>query len=583
MRKKWKVYESISKKERSKFPEIDPLLLQLLFNRGLKNPPDIEQFLSPDYQNDLHDPMTMPGVKAAVERILLAIEKKQKVLVYGDYDADGVCSSALMVLSLKAFGIKPGIYIPYRDTEGYGMNERAVLEIANQGYNLVITVDCGIANYNEVEILKKRGVETIITDHHNPVHTIPDSLAVVNPKLEQKKMYKNQELSGTAVAFKLIAALLSSEMRKKWPNITFPHEGFEKWLLDLVAISLVTDVCQLTGENRTLMKYGLLVLSKTQRKGLLSLARESRIDLNSVTAQTIGFQIGPRLNAAGRMDHASTSYQLLVTEDESEAINLSSLLNEKNRERQALTEQIFKEVLEQTDKQKEDPVFIVKKSDWQTGLVGLVAGKISDKYYKPTIVIGKNLDGNWVGSGRSIPEIDITEALKVNSKYLSHFGGHAQACGFTLKKEKDFDGFKKGVMLFMADKLKGIVLTPKITVDVEIELKDVNWSLVDGIEKFKPFGPGNPVPSFISRKVIVNNVVAVGQNNNHLKIDFKARDGTIKRTIAFQCDNESRWGKNWVENLKLGDEVDIVFEIQINEWNGNREIQLTINDMKLSD
>jgi single-stranded-DNA-specific exonuclease len=582
MLKNWLIGSKINKEKKENFSELHPVVVQMLFNRGLSDKKSIEAFLHPDYKNDTHNPFDLPDMEKAVQRILEAIRKKEKVYVYGDYDADGVCSSALMVRFFKTLGVDVDVYIPYRETEGYGMNEKAVLEIADKGAKLVITVDCGIASANEVEILKKKNIDVIITDHHNPIHKIPKAVAVVNPKITSTKDYTNKELSGTAIAFKVVQAVLSERVRKENPDIDFPKIGFEKWYLDLVGISLVTDMCELKGENRTLLTYGLKVLQKSKTLGIKSLLAHSNGNLKEINTHAIGFQIGPRLNAAGRLGHASTSYQLLVTNDNNEADKLAEQLNNTNKERQELTETMFKEAVEQVGDSTNQKILFAKHNDWPKGLVGLVSGKITDRFFRPSLVMSEKSDGEVVGSGRSVAGFNITEALKESSEYLLHYGGHSQACGFTLKSAESFHGFKEKMIEVATRELEGKDLRPVLNVEAELLFEEISWDLINDLEKMKPFGMGNEQPYFLTKNLEVVEAKGLGQNGNHLRMMVKNKSGQVKKTIGFYCSNKEKWGVDWCEQINVGDIIDVVYELGINEWNGNREIQLTIIDMNYS-
>lgn len=575
MEKRWKVSEKISETFKNQFPEIDPFVLQLLYNRNIIKQQEIDEFLNPDYAKDSHSPFLFINMEKAVKRILDAKIKKEVVLVYGDYDADGVCATALMVSSLKKIGIDAKVYIPFRDKEGYGMNQEAIEDIIKQKVNLVITVDCGIANCDEASVLYEKGIDLIITDHHNPQKELPRAYAIINPKYPDEK-YPTTEICGTAVAFKVAQALFSDTMRKEYEGkIIFPQEGYEKWFLDLVAIGTVTDMMNLVGESRTLVRFGLIVLNKTTRLGLRKLFDISGITLGEIDTGTIGFQIGPRLNAAGRMDHASTSYELLIGSNAQELEGIAKDLNAKNQERQKVSEKICNEAREQVQNQIESSILFAKSDSWSPSLVGLVAGKIMDEYFRPCVVIGKNHDNNLVGSGRSIKGFDITLALEECKDFLSRFGGHSMACGFTLKDISLLAPFQEKMILLAKKALRQEDLVPELSIDMETELHSVNWQIVEVIEKFSPFGVGNTKPKILIKKCKMIGCNSMGQNNKHLKGIIGDGQGTTRQIIGFG------FGE-WAKKLQVGDLVDIVCEPSINQWNGNREIQLKLIDLRLS-
>jgi single-stranded-DNA-specific exonuclease len=573
MDKLWKLAKQIDETFKNQFPEINPIILQLLSDRGLKTQKAIDEFLNPDYGTDLHDPFLFLGMQKAVDRIYQAIINKEPVLVYGDYDTDGVCSSVLMVSLLQTFGLTPEIYIPDREIEGYGLNKTIVSEIIKQGVKLVITVDCGVTNSDEIELLNQNNIDVIITDHHQQVGQLPKALAIIDPKIDNQT-YPFSELSGCGVAFKVAQAVLSEQERLKHPNLKYPSIGFEKWLLDLVAVATVADICPLLGENRTLVKYGLVVLGKTRRPGFLALAQISGTQLQNINTHVIGFQISPRLNAAGRIDHASTAYELLMSEDFNEALNIARGLDEKNQKRQKITEQIHELAKKQIGEVANQKILFAHGENWQTGIIGLVAGKLTDEFFRPTLVTGKTEDGRIVGSGRSIAGFNITEALEKCQDYLLRYGGHSQACGFTIEESKLPD-FKKAMIELAEKKLSEENLKPLLNIDVELPLMEVDWQLNEELEKFEPFGQGNEKPLFLTRNLKVVGFQSVGKDNQHLRIMVADENGNIRKTIGF-CFGD------WCQKLKVGDRVDLVFEVDVNVWNGNKELQLKIVDIKTS-
>jgi len=503
---KWKIAEPIGEELKNKFPEIDPVILQLLVNRGIKTQEQIDEFLYPDYSQDIHDPFLFLDMEKAVERVFRAVEKKEKIIVHGDYDADGVCSALVMVSTLLTLGAETQVYIPHRELEGYGLNMQTVEELGKNGVKLIITTDCGISNRKEIKRAAELGIDVIITDHHAEPPELPEAAyAIIDPHLKREH-YPFKELSGAGVAFKLVQAILKSQKVKKSKSkkagIQDP-EAFEKWLLDLVAIATITDIMPLLGENRTLVKYGLLVLNKTQRIGLKKLIESLGLNKNKdLDARNVAFQIGPRLNAAGRIDHANQAYELLKTDDENEVDDLVSVLNKTNESRQSLSERVTAEVKAQIGEDIGDENFLFALGEgWPVGIVGLVAGKIADKFSRPTFVMTEK-DGKIMGSGRSIPEFDIMEALRSVKELLSHYGGHAGACGFTLKDKKDLKKFKNAVKKLAKKKLDGLELAPTLNIDAEVKLEKINWELFGLLEKFAPFGKANERPRYLGRGLL---------------------------------------------------------------------------------
>ena len=578
MIKKWQILPKVEAEFIDKFPEINNLTLQLLYSRGLKTQKEIDEFLSPNYDTEVLDPYLFKDMEAAVGRLISAVQKKEKVMVYGDYDADGVCATTILFTALKALGLEVDTYIPFRDSEGYGLNKKIVQVFIKQKYDLIITVDCGISNINEIATLNDDGIDTIILDHHQEPLKRPKAVAIINPSL-QDSGYPFSGLCGAGVVFKFIQALIIKLEATNSP-IKLP-EGFEKWLLDLVAIATIGDIMPILGENRVFVKYGLLVLEKMRNIGLKKLIQTINNKSGRIDTTYVGWRIVPRLNAAGRIDHASLALNLLNAKSESEAEKLTEVLEANNKKRQQITENILNQALEQVGEPNEDEnILWVVGEKWPAGVVGLVAGRISDKFNRPTMAVSMESDHvagstKYVASGRSIPDFHITEALKKCEKYLSRFGGHSQACGFTVVGEDNFLKFKEAMNSIAKEKLIGLDLTPKIEIETDVSMADINWDLWEDLEKFEPFGEANPKPLFAAFNVLIEAVATVGADGKHLRL-MVGSGGKIHKIIGFS------FGE-WCAKLKIGDKIDIVFELDINEWNGNRELQLKVVDLKLSD
>ncbi len=568
---RWRIAPAITEEVRNKFPEIDPVILQLLWNRGIKTQEQIDEFLYPDYSQDLHDPFLFLDMEKAVERIFRAVETGEKIMVHGDYDADGVCSALIMVSTLRALGVNVDVYLPHRELEGYGLNMQTVEESGRNGVNLIITTDCGISNREEIKKAVELGMEVIVTDHHAEPPQVPeDTVAIIDPQLSREK-YPFKELSGAGVAFKVVQAILKnpkSEIRN--PKFGIDNkEAFEKWLLDLVAIATIADIMPILGENRTLVKYGLLVLNKTRRLGLRKLIESLGLNKNKLLdAKNVAFQIGPRLNSAGRINHANQAYALLETDDESRVDELVASLSKTNEERQMLSDQIIVEAKSQIGKPEQENFLFAVGKDWPLGIVGLIAGKIADEFWRPAIVMTEK-EGVIVGSGRSIPEFDIIAALREAKEFLSRYGGHAGACGFTLRDKKDLGKFKEALQKIADREFAGKEITPAVEIDAEVGLEKINWELFEILEKFAPFGKGNERPKYLAKNLKVEGAEVVGQNKNHLRLMLSQGNGQRKKFIGF-CFGE------WCQKLKVGDRIDVVFEVDVNEWNGSRELQLKI-------
>jgi len=506
---------------------------QLLENRGIKNR---EQFFNPKYE-DLADPFLMKGVKKAVGRI----RRARKIAIFGDYDADGVTGAIILKNLVESLKFQPIVYIPDRKKEGYGLNAKAIKELAEQSADLIITVDCGISDFTEVALANKLGIDVIITDHHAIPEKLPDAFAIINPK-QNNCSYPFKRLAGVGVAFVLARAF---------------KFDFEKWLLDLVAIGTVADCMDLIGENRILVKYGLIVLEKTRNLGLRSIL-PSKID-----ARSIAFQIAPRLNSAGRMDHANTSYQLLVSSSEKEVEKLAQKLEKNNQHRQRETEKILKEAREKINL---DQKFIFAYNrNWLIGVIGLVAGKLCDEYHRPVVIIGED-----AGSCRSIDAFNIIEALTECSDFLVEFGGHARAAGFKIETNK-IKIFEQKLEKIVEQKLKPEDLICSLEIDAELQTEEVGWGLYNQIQLFEPFGEGNPKPKFLLKNALIQDIRCVGNGNQHLRMSasgFKA--------IGFNC-------AGYASHLKIGDKIDLVFELEQDDWQGYKNLQLKIVDLRRSD
>ncbi|MCX6779228.1 MAG: single-stranded-DNA-specific exonuclease RecJ, partial [Candidatus Magasanikbacteria bacterium] len=464
--------------------------------------------------------------------------------------------------------------------------------IAAAGTNLLISCDCGISNKDEVCLAKTKGVDVIITDHHNVPEILPLADAIIHPKVPGET-YPDKGLSGGGVAFKLIQALIKNpQAQTHWVEKEIKLENFEKWLLDLVAISSVADMVPLTGESRTLTKYGLIVLNKTKHLGLKYLLEIANLGKNKnlstpplLNTTNIGYQIAPRINAAGRVKHANGAFQLLTTKDDDDAKELARELDANNKERQQITEKMFNEAKAQIadTKQEKTAVIFILKDNWPIGLIGLIASKLCNEFYKPAIVMTRK-EGKIHGSGRSIEEVDIMKRMVELGDLFEKYGGHPQACGFTLKNSDDqnFGEFKKQFSALIESEEKDKKIISTLHIDAKVELEDINWDLFDLLEKFEPFGQNNPEPKYLAEGITLACVESVGNNGKHLKLLVKHNSTTHRKMIGFNFGDENKVGKNWCEFLKPGDLVDVVFEVSINQWNGNRELQLKIADLKLS-
>jgi len=569
MQKIWRVNKKAPKEFLDKFPEHTKLSLQLLWDRNLRTQKAIDEFFSPDYDEDLHDPFLLKDMKRTVQRIQKAAKNKEKVAIFGDYDADGICGAVLIGEILKSIEVHQEIYIPDRNKEGYGLNFKAIEEIAKKGITLIITVDCGVTDFEEVKLANKLGVDVLIVDHHEIPKKLPPAFAIIDPKQKNDK-YPFKELAATGVAFKLVQAFFKTEK---------VSVSKEKWLLDLVAIATVTDSMLLLGENRTLVKYGLIVLSQTKRIGLKELMKTARVkpifnpqtfDTN-LNTYTLGWVLGPRLNAASRIDHGTTAYRLLTAITEEEAAEISHLLEEKNQQRQRVTEKILKEARQKISKRSPKEKIIFEGDEaWIAGIIGLVAQKLTDEFWKPCFIYQKLKDSS-IGSVRGIPGFDVIEALNHCKKLLTEYGGHYGAAGFRLQN-KDLKKFGELLKKASEKELKKEELVPYLNIDAEAEVTELDWRTFQEINNFAPFGEGNPAPLFLLKGVKISEIKSVGNNGCHLKLSLEKNTKRFK-AIGFGL-------ADFCDKISIGDKIDVVCELIANEWNGTKELQLKIIDLK---
>lgn len=575
MEKTWVVAEPVTEGIRAEFPELHPVVLQILFNRGVKTQEEIDVFLGPDWSRDVHDPHVFMRMGDAIARTYQSLEKGEMITVHGDYDADGVCGAVLLMSTLRDICRKLNfdekqisVYLPHREKDGYGLNPKTIDHLKDhEKTKLVITVDCGISNKVAIDHAKDLGIDSIVCDHHAMPEELPDAI-LLHPQAPGET-YPNKKLCGTGVAFKFATAMIGEAQNR---GATFP-EGFEKWLLDLVAIATVTDVMPILEENRTLEKFGLVVLNKTRRPGLKELIRIAGIKDKDVTTWNIGFQIGPRINAAGRIRHALDAYELLMSEDDLHARVLAEQLNMTNTERQGISNAVYAEAKGQVTDLVEKKILFAVGEEWPAGVVGLVAGKLTSEFMVPSFVITKQ-NGEFVGSGRSIFGFDVTAAMHKASDVLKKFGGHPEACGMSCVSQENLDQFIKIMNQEAEAYFSTNDASPRLNVDAELTLDQIDWDMLEKLNLLQPHGEKNPMPLFVSRGVRVADMSAVGSNGKHLRL-------TIKENIKYQKMIGFRFGE-WVQRLSIGDKIDVVYEAGVNEWNGRKDIQLRLVDLKIS-
>lgn len=541
---------------------VNPLVFQILRKRGLSDA-EMEKFLYPDYNRDTHDPYLMTDMALAVDRIVLAAERGEKVAIYGDYDIDGITASAILAEGLAAQGIVARSYIPDRFEEGYGINQEALEYLKNDGINLVVSVDCGITSIKEATWARENKLDLIITDHHSVPAVIPDAIAVVNPHRPNDK-YPFKDLCGAGVAFKLVQAI---QQRTGKPAV-----GQEKWLLDLVALGTVCDVVPLVGENRVFVKYGLQVMRMTRRVGLRALAGVGEIDISDIGSRHLGFVLGPRLNAAGRLEHASRSLDLLQTLSSQEASRIAEELNILNFQRRTDQDMIVKQALIQAENFNEDPLLVLADPKWSHGVVGIAASKLSERLNKPTI-IAQTMDGITKGSARSRNDFNMIEALRSCSDLLTKFGGHFYAAGFTLSSDK-LDEFRVRLNKHYREVYGANAQRSVAESDVEVEnLNNIDWQLLDDLSLLEPFGANNAEP-LLGIKASVKQLRVIGKDSSHLKLVFGDESGNDLQAIGFGL--AERFG-----TTKIGQNVAVIGSLNKNEFQGRSSLQLNVQEIIL--
>ncbi len=553
-RSRWNLLPSVPDKHLVTTSGFSSLIAQLLYNRGLTETSQLDSFIAAD--NRLSgNPFLLPDMHRAVARIYQALLSGENIAIYGDFDADGITATALLVRGLSALGGKAIPYIPHRLTEGYGLRTAALENLYRQGVSLVISVDCGITALSQVKKAKRMGLNIIITDHHTPLTEIPPAIAIINPKLPNSN-YTFSELTGVGVALKLLQAL-------------FQGIGKEKQLdelSDLAALGTVADMAPLLGENRYLVKQGLKLINATPRLGIREMIAQAGLSIGSLDAETISWVIAPRLNAAGRLAHAMTSYKLLMTDSPQEAHQLAIQLEQQNAERQRLTTRVVAKARKQVLAQGISPLLIASDKDYPVGIAGLAASRLSEEFYRPAIVIRT---GEQVSSGscRSIPEFNIIAALNQYSRLLTQFGGHSQAAGFTLPT-RNLPRLRQALLQLATTQLEGVDLRSRLDIDAEVTLPDLIGDTFQAIQQLAPFGRGNPLPTFLSRRVEVVNCRTMGSNGEHLRMKLK-QGGTVWDGVAFGMGNYL---------AEVSSSPDIVYNLEVDRWGGEERLRLNILD-----
>lgn len=559
MNRKWQVNEidnnEIERIEKSF--NISKLVASIIAGKGLKTDEEIEVFLHPR-RTDFHNPFLMPDMEKAANRIVEAIKNNEKVAIYGDYDVDGITSSTVLHRFLKDRGLNTNIYIPNRLCEGYGLNAEEIKKIAEEGHTLMITVDCGITGKAEVELAKSLGIDTIVTDHHEPPEELPEAIAVVDCKRKDNK-YPFRELAGVGVTFKLTQAISKILNLKEEENLKY---------LDIVCIGTISDIVPLVDENRTISKLGLMLLNQTKNVGLKVLLES--LGYKKIDSTAVSFGIAPRVNACGRMGHERVALELFLTDDVKRARELAKELNDFNTKRQEIEKRIFEEALEQikNGQEEKNPCIILRKENWHHGVIGIVSSKITEMYFKPSILMA--IEGeDCKGSGRSIPGFDIHEALEKCNKNIKQFGGHSMAIGITVESA-NFEAFKSLVLNYAKEKhIEDIV--PVLNIDEKLQLKDITMKDVRDLALLEPFGEANKPPLFQINNVKIETIRTLSEGK-HLKMDIKD-DNTKFGTIGFNLGSLAN-------EYKIGDKIDITGYLEINSFGGRDSIQINIKDIK---
>lgn len=553
-RYRWNIRPPLPAEHPASANGLSPLITQLLYNRGLTQSSQIESFITAD-ESQLGDPRLLPDMNQAVARIYRALLGGENIAVYGDFDVDGITGTALLAQGLEALGARITPYIPHRLTEGHGLNNAALEKLQQQGVSLVVTVDCGITGVSPVKQASAKGLDIVITDHHTPTDELPPAIAVVDPR-RADSAYPFSELAGVGVAFKLLQAL-------------YQDMGHEKQLgrfLGLVALGTVADMMPLQAENRYLVREGLKQLNKAPSVGIRELMAVAGLGVDSLGAEDISWVLAPRLNAAGRLEHAMTSYRLLVTESPQEAHELAVWLGEKNTLRQSMTARALTKARKKILAEGISALLLTEDKEYPAGIIGLVAGKLADEFYRPSVVIrvGEKFS---TASCRSIPDFDIIQAISQCRHLLTHFGGHSRAAGFTLLNS-NLGQLKQQLSQLAETQLADIDLRPQLDIDTELRLDELAGDTYRSLQALAPFGQGNPVPTFLTRGVSVTDCRTMGNNGVHLKLKLK-QEGPTWDAVAF------RFGDHMPQ---MQPTIDIVYNLEQDKWYGHDALRLKLLD-----
>jgi single-stranded-DNA-specific exonuclease len=545
-------------------PNASPLINRLLEERNIKDEDAALNFLNPSYVDHLYDPNLLHDIEKAVSRILAAIEKNERIAIFSDYDCDGIPGAVILHDYFKAIKYENFLnYIPHRHYEGFGLSEGAIDKLNYQGVTLIITIDCGTSDVEAISYAKKKGVDVIVTDHHEPPAILPEAVAVVNPKLGD---YPFTELCGAAVVFKLVQALLQAGEHEV-------REGLEKWWLDMVGIATIADMVPLVGENRVLAEYGLQVLRKSRRPGLQQLLKKNRIDQRYLTEEDIGFTIGPRINAASRMDNPEDAFQMLSLTDEAEAGSKVEHLEKLNQERKTMVALMTKDLNKRLEHLDDLPaVLVLGNPSWKPSLVGLAANKLAEEHRKPAFLWGVDGNGVYKGSCRSGGEVSVVRLMEAVSEIFHEHGGHHGSGGFSVKSEHIFALSEKLNEAFVQLGSEAAV-AKEMSVDEILSLSDVHQNLINELKQLAPYGTGNPKPLFAFKDITPRKVEQFGKAKEHLKLSFETDNGQLE-AIAFFATSAS------FERVPTEDETHtLIAHVEQSFFMGRQQIRLRIVDI----
>jgi single-stranded-DNA-specific exonuclease len=591
--KRWNIYEPHSAaQELAQRLKTSPLIAQMLINRGICDDDDCREFLRPSLKS-LHEPHLIPGLREAATRVAQAIRAKDKIVVYGDYDVDGITAVAILWHAIKLLGGEVEYYIPHRLEEGYGLNAEAVKQVCDAGAKLIVTVDCGITAIGPAKVAREAGVDLIITDHHEwhesaaPLTTVadhgpilPTCCAIVHPRLtsplaaSQSKPYPNPNLCGAGVAFKLAWAI--GQAMNDAPRVS---DSFRAYLMEataLAALGTIADVVPLVGENRVLAHFGLSNLKSSKLTGIRALIASAGLDGQKLDSYHVGFLLAPRLNACGRMGHAKLAVEMLTDASDERANEIAVFLEQQNRERQSIERSILEDAIAQVQQlgldKPESRAIVLGSADWHGGVIGIVASRLVDRFHRPTILVAFNGEQGQ-GSGRSIGGFHLARALEATNEHLEAHGGHEMAAGIKIRRE-NFDAFRKQFLAYAAEHVSIEQLQPELRLDCLAELKHMTEALVNELKRLGPFGHGNRKPILCCRNVeLAAPPRRVGKTGDHLQLFIK-QGTTHMKCIAF--------GKgDWFEHLQPGRKIDLAVEPQINEFNGRISVELEVKDLQL--